>query len=161
MKFFKKNKFTIIAIIIFILLVYFGVEIRNFLVPDKGKAVYGDRLNGIENYPISDDFLEELKTKLKENEKVLETSSIIHGKIINFIITVSDDVSINDAKGIANSLIPMFVNDELSYYSLQVYLVKNNSELNNFPIIGYKDIDSESLSFTKDREITTGEENEE
>ena len=36
MNFIKKNKFTIIAIILFILLVVVGVEVKNFLVPDKG-----------------------------------------------------------------------------------------------------------------------------
>ena len=48
MKFIKKNKFTIMAIIIFIAFLIAGVKIKEFLVPDEGKAVYGDRLNEIE-----------------------------------------------------------------------------------------------------------------
>ena len=37
MNFIKKNKFTIIAIVVFILLVIIGVEVKNLLVPDEGK----------------------------------------------------------------------------------------------------------------------------
>ena len=158
MNFIKKNKFTIIAIILFILLVVVGVEVKNFLVPDEGKAVYGDRLDGIENYPLSDETLNGISTALKENEEV---SSKLHGKIINIIITVTADVSVNDAKTLASSVSAMFKDSELSFYSLQVYVKKEDASLNNFPIIGYQDAGSKSMLFTKDREITVGDTNEE
>ena len=161
MNFIKKNKFTIIAIILFILLVVVGVEVKNFLVPDEGKAVYGDRLDGIKDHPVSDDTLNGIATSLKENEKVVEVSSKLHGKIINIIITVTADVSVNDAKTLASSVSAMFKDSELSFYSLQVYVKKEDASLNNFPIIGYQDAGSKSMLFTKDREITVGDTNEE
>ena len=161
MNFIKKNKFTIIAIILFILLVVVGVEVKNFLVPDEGKAVYGDRLDGIKDHPLSDDTLKGIATSLKENEKVVEVSSKLHGKIINIIITVTADVSVNDAKTLASSVSAMFKDSELSFYSLQVYVKKEDASLNNFPIIGYQDAGSKNMLFTKDREITVGDTNEE
>lgn len=162
MNFLKKNKFTIIAILLFISLVILGVQVKNLLVPDEGKAVYGDRLSGIENYELSNDLFSKIESKLKENEKVLNVDNAIHGKIINLMITVSNDVSVSDAKKMANSVISLFENDELSFYSLQVYVLKDDETLNNFPILGYKGIDSEELIFTKDREITSEDvENEE
>lgn len=160
MKFIKKNKYTIIAIIIFIILVLVAATAKNILVPDEGKAVYGDRLDGIKDHPLSEETLKGVDTKLKENEKVTNSSSKLHGKIINIIITVTDDTSIEDAKKIASDTTNMFTNDELSFYSLQVFVKKENAELNNFPIIGYKDANGE-MKFTKDREITKGETNEE
>lgn len=160
MKFIKKNKYTIIAIIIFVVLVVVAATAKNILVPDEGKAVYGDRLDGIKGHPLSEKTLKGVDTKLKENEKVTNSSSKLHGKIINIIITVTDDVSIEDAKKIASDTTNMFTNDELSFYSLQVFVKKENAELNNFPIIGYKDANGE-MNFTKDREITKGETNEE
>lgn len=158
MKFIKKNKFTIIAIIFFMALVVLGVQVKNLLVPDEGKASYGDRLEGIENHKLSSDLLTNIASKLKENTNILEVSNKVHGKIINFMITVNADMNVSDAKVIANSIIPMFENNELSYYSLQVYVLKEDEALNNFPIIGYKGIEASELIFTKDREITVQEE---
>lgn len=160
MNFIKKNKFTIIAIIIFIALVILGVEVKNLLVPDSGKAVYGDRLEEIDNHKISDNLFKDISEKLKENETVLNVSNKVHGKIINLMITVSPEVSVLDAKNLANSTISLF-DDELSYYSLQVYVLKDDETLNNFPIIGYKGVESLELVFTKDREIIVSEENNE
>lgn len=157
MKFIKKNKFTIMAIIIFIAFLIAGVKIKEFLVPDEGKAVYGDRLNEIEKHELTDTLFSDIKTKLLEDTRVLDLKEEIHGKIINLLITVNDDININDAKSIASSMISYFQNDELNYYSLQVYVLKNNKELNNFPIVGYKGPHNDSLVFSKDREITVNE----
>lgn len=159
MKYFRKNKWTIIAIIILIILVFVGVKVKNLLVPDEGKASYGDRLDGIKDHKINDKVFKEIETKLKEDAKVSNVESKVHGKIINIIITVSNETSIPDAKAIANSTIGMF-KDELSYYSLQVYLKKEDSNQNNFPIIGYKGTQSTEFSWTKDREIVSGEKDE-
>lgn len=160
MKFIKKNKYTIIVIIVFLALVVSFVEIKNILVPDEGKAVYGNRLDGIEKHPLKTSDLESIEKSIKEQEKVNDVSSKLHGKIINITITVQDDVSINDAKTLATNTISLFTKDDLSFYSLQVFVKKENEKLNNFPIIGYKDAGSEEMFFTKDREITTEESDE-
>ena len=161
MNFIKKNKFTIITIVVLILVVIIGVEIKNLLGPDEGKASYGDRLDGIENYPLTDTLFTSIEETLKENTKVLNVENQVHGKIINLLITVSDDVSVSDAKQIASSTVSLFENDELSYYSLQVYVLKEDESLNNFPIIGYKGTQTDELVFTKDREITSEEDTNE
>lgn len=160
MKFIKKNKYTIIVIIVFLALVVSFVEIKNILVPDEGKAVYGNRLDGIEKHPLKTSDLESIEKSIKEQEKVNDVSSKLHGKIINITITVQDDVSINDAKTLATNTISLFTKDDLSFYSLQVFVKKENEKLNNFPIIGYKDAGSEEMFFTKDREITVEESDE-
>lgn len=154
MKYIRKNKYTLIAIIILIILVLVGVKVKDIFVPDEGKASYGTRLDGIKDHKISDDLFKNISDKLKENDKVLNVENKIHGKIINLIITVSDDMSILDAKSIANSTISMFTDNELSFYSLQVYVKKNDEKQNNFPIIGYKGTSNTELIFTKDRDIT-------
>ena len=158
MKFLKENKVVILVVLIFLGLVVVTAEIKNLLVPDEGKAAYGNRLDGIENHKIKDNVYEDMENKLKEDKKVVEVTHKLHGKIINLIITVTDETSIEDAKKIANSTIPMFSEDDLNFYTLQVYVKKDNKELNNFPIIGYKGTDTKELVFTKDREITKEEE---
>ena len=97
---------------------------------------------------------------MRENTNVLNVSNKVHGKIINLIITVNNELSVSDAKQLASDTVSLFENKELSYYSLQVYVIKEDESLNNFPIIGYKGTESEELIFTKDREITVSEESQ-
>ncbi len=160
MKYLRKNKFTIIAILVLMVLVAVGMEVKEIFVPDEGKASYGNRLDGIKDHPLDKEKLANISGTIKENEKVIDINNYVHGKIINFVITLNDECSIDDAKIIANSLIPLFQDDELSFYSLQVYLKKEDANLNNFPIVGYKGVGRESLVFGKDREIVV-EQNEE
>ncbi len=161
MKFIKKNKYTIIVIIIFLVLVVAFVKIKNILVPDEGKAVYGDRLDGIDDHPLTTDDLNGINNSIKEMDNVSNVSSDLHGKIINITITVNDDVSVESAKTLAGNTTNLFTKDDLSFYSLQVFVKKENTELNNFPIIGYKDAGNDEMIFTKDREITVEESDEE
>ena len=161
MRFVRRNKFTIIAIIALIVFVFVGIQVKNIFVPDEGKAAYGDRLSDISKHKLESIWFSNIESKLKENEKVEKVENKVHGKIINLFITVSSDVDVNTAKEIANSTVSLFENKELEYYSLQVYVKKEDASLNNFPIIGYKGTDSENLSFTKDREIGTEENKDE
>lgn len=153
MKFIRKNKYSIIAIVILIILVIIGGQIKKIFVPDEGKAAYGSRLDEIKEHELDDELFKNIESKLKEDGRILEVQNKVHGKIINLIITVNDEMSIGDAKNVANSTIALFTNNELSYYSLQIYIKKNNDTLNNFPIIGYKGTTSSELIFTKDRDI--------
>ena len=153
MKYVRKNKYAIIAIIVLVVLVIIGGQIKKIFVPDEGKAVYGSRLDGIKDHKLGSDLFKNIESKLKEDESVLEVKNEVHGKIINLIITVNDEMGVDTAKSLANSTISMFEDNELSYYSLQVYVKKNNESLNNFPIIGYKGTTASELIFTKDRDI--------
>ena len=157
MRFVRKNKYAIIAIVILVVLIIIGGQVKKIFVPDEGKAVYGSRLDGIEDHKLDEELFKNIESKLKEDESILEVQNKVHGKIINLIITVNDDMSVQDAKSIANKTIDLFENDELSFYSLQVYVKKNNESLNNFPIIGYKGTTATELTFTKDRDIVETE----
>lgn len=159
MRYLRRNKFTIIAIVLLIVFVFIGVQVKNIFVPDEGKASYGDRLSEIKDHKLGDDWFTKIEDKFKENDKVSKIENKVHGKIVNLIITVNDDVDVNTAKEIGNSIVSMFENNELTYYSLQVYLKKDNEKLNNFPIIGYKGTTTESLIYSKDRDIVQTEEN--
>ena len=158
MRYLRRNKFTIIAIVLLIVFVFIGVQLRNIFMPDEGKASYGDRLSELKDHKLSKDWFSKIEEKFKEDSRVTKIEYKVHGKIINLIITVGDDVDIGTAKEIGNSTVGMFENEELTYYSLQVYLKKDNETLNNFPIVGYKGTATDSLQYSKDREITQTEE---
>lgn len=160
-KFLKKHRYTCILLLIFILIVVLGFKVKDILVPDEGKATYGERLKDIDNHPIDKTIYDKIEEEFAKNTKVLDISHRVQGKIINYILTVNDDMSIKDAKALGDKIVSHFDEETLSYYSLQVYVKKNDASKNNFPIVGYKDPLSKSISWSKDREITKSDENEE
>jgi len=151
MRFLRRNKYVIVSIVILIVLVVLGMQVKSIFVPDEGKASYGNRLEGIKDNEIKDEVYKNIEDSLKADQRVLGVEHLLHGKIIDLIITVSDDVSVSDAKNFANSTVDKFTNNELNFYSLQVFVKKNNKDLKDFPIIGYKGTDTTGLIFTKDR----------
>lgn len=161
MKFIKSHRYTIILLLIFVLLVFLGLKVKEMIVPDEEKATYGERLKDIEDYPISDEVYASIDKKYGENKNVKKITHRLQGRIVNYFITVNDEVSIKDAKAIGNELVTNFDEKTLSYYSIQVFMLKDNAELNNFPIIGMKDPLSKVVVWGTDREIVKSDTNEE
>jgi len=160
-KFMKRNRYTIILLVIFILFVILGLKVKDIFVPDEGKATYGDRLKNISKHPISDEVYSTIEEALTKNASVTKVTHRIQGKTLNYYITFTDKTTVKDAKSIGDSLIKYFDEDTLGYYSIQIYLLKEDEKLNNFPIIGMKHPESKSVSWTKDREIVTESEKDE
>jgi len=98
MDFIKKNKFTIIAITCFLVLVLVLVQIKNIFFPNMGTAIYGNRLEGIKDVEISKKELSTLEETLEKNETISKVSTVINGKIINVMITVGDELGLEQAK---------------------------------------------------------------
>ena len=152
-KFLKKNRYTCILLIVFVLLVILGLKVKDILVPDEGKATYGERLKDISKHPIEDEVYKKIDEELVKNKGVAKVSHRLQGKIINYYITFASEVSVKDAKNIGEGIIKGFSEDTLGYYSIQIYLLKEDEKLNNFPIIGMKNPEAKTVSWTKDREI--------
>ena len=160
-RFLKRHRYTCVLVFIFILLVILGLKVKQILIPDEGKATYGDRLKNIEKHPINNDLYDKIDAALTKNSSVKEVSHRVQGKTLNYYITFTDKTSVKDAKAIGDGVLDQFDEDTLSYYSIQFYLVKEDESLNNFPIIGMKHPESSKISWTKDREIVTESENDE
>ena len=157
MKYIKKNKLTVFIIIIFAIMVIVGGYLYNMLFANGRSGIYGNRLDGIEEVEITKKQYKEIKTKLKENENVVEVSTDLKGKIVNIIITVKDELEKDAAKTIASSSLEVFDKEQLKYYDIQIFVKKDNEALNDFPIIGYKQNGKEGLTWSKDRQVTSNE----
>ena len=86
MRFLRRNKYTIIAIVLLIIFVFVGVQLKNIFVPDEGKASYGDRLSEIKNHKLNKDLFSKIEEKFKDDDQVVKISSKVHGRIINIVI---------------------------------------------------------------------------
>ena len=161
-KFIKRNRYTCILVFIFILFVILGLKVKDILIPDEGKAAYGDRDKYNSKHPISNDVYSKVDEELKKNKNVIDITHRLQGKIIIYKIVVDAKVSVKDAKTLGDDVLKNFSEDSLSYYTFRFNIVKEDEKLNNFPIEGTKHPKSKEISWTKDREIVTeSEKNEE
>lgn len=157
MKFLKENKYTIILILVFILIIMLGYGAYKALSPDEKKAEYGTRLDENKDHPIDSELFKTITEEIEKDKNVEKVSIRLQGKIIKNEITVVENMSIANAKKVADTILTKYSDDIKSYYSIEFYLLKTNEEQNNFPILGMKDPLSKTISWSKDREITKSE----
>ena len=150
MKWIKKNKFTVIAIILFVLFAIIGFKVKEIFFPNQRTAIYGDRLDG--KVAVEKSTYDELKQKLSENERIKNVTVTESGRRINIIMTVVDDMSKEESKKLTDNITSFFSENQIGYYDFEVFVKKEATSENDFPIIGYKHHNSSSFSWTKDRD---------
>ena len=148
--FIKNNKVTVVAFIICVIFVILVFAVKLTFFPNEGTAIYGDRLDGIEEVEITDKQQEDIIKSLEDKDEVKEVSCDIKGRTLNVLITVNDDVELDPAKALASSITDNLEEDQTSYYDIQVFISKDNDDT-RFPIIGYKHQNKDEFSWTKDR----------
>ena len=154
LKLIKNNLFTILVLFVFIIGMFFMSYIKKMYWDNNNEAAYGTRIAGIENHEISGSEQKETEERIMENKKVTNADIEINGRIISVIVTIDKSMSKKDAKSLGDEILKNFDKDQLSYYSVQIYLNKEDKSSNDFPIIGYKHYSNDKLSWTKDREVT-------
>lgn len=148
--FIKNNKVTVVAFIICVIFVILVFAVKLTFFPNEGTAIYGDRLDGIEEVEITDKQQEDIIKSLEDKDEVKEVSCDIKGRTLNVLITVNDDVELDPAKALTSSITDILEEDQTSYYDIQVFISKDNDDT-RFPIIGYKHQNKDGFSWTKDR----------
>ncbi len=148
--FIKNNKVTVVAFIICVIFVILVFAVKLTFFPNEGTAIYGDRLDGIEEVEITDNEQDDIIKSLEDRDEVKSASTDIKGRTLNVLITVNDDVELDPAKALTSSVIDNLEEDQTSYYDIQVFISKDNDDT-RFPIIGYKHQDKDEFSWTKDR----------
>lgn len=103
--FLKNNKFTIVAIAIFLVIVLLLVQVKNIFFPQRANALYGDRLKGIEEVKITEKDQEKIKSTLESDGGIKTATVRTSGKTLEVIITVNDDVSLGTAKPYVNKIL--------------------------------------------------------
>jgi predicted nucleic acid binding AN1-type Zn finger protein len=143
----KKHKNLVLFILIIILALFALYYTKNILNTTETKAVYGERKDAIKGKEISKEKLAKVESSISNAKEV---SARTQGRIIEVIITANDNVSVSDAKKMADQVSNVFTNDEKKLYDIQVFIKKDKTDA-SFPIIGYKHHDKSYFSWTKDR----------
>ena len=150
MKWIKKNKFTCIAVVVFIVMAIVGYKVIKVFFPDTKSAIYGDRLDG--KVKVEKGVYDAVKAKISEKEFVKSVKVKENGKTINIEVVVLDSTSHDAAKSLSKLVLEHFSDIQVSYYDFQIFISKESEEENDFPIIAYKQHNKSEFSWTKDRE---------
>lgn len=144
MKIVKKYKWVILGffILFLVLAVWIGKDI---LFPKEG-ALYGNRLEGIKDVPISADIKRAVSDLLLETEGVKKVTTNTHGKIFSVVILVDDTITIDKVKEISNTSLEKLSKEQKAFYDIS-FLINYSSKTDkkDFPIIGYKNKNSDVI----------------
>ena len=151
MKFIKRHKGLIVALIVFILVFILFIMAYKFFFPDEEKANYGDRLDGIEKVELT----KADKDKIIDSQKEISKSTTVRvqGRIIEVNISLNDSANRDQAKESAKKIPESLSEGQKGYYDIQIF-VKKEAETEDkaqFPIIGYKHHTLADITWTKDR----------
>lgn len=156
--FILRNRIYIVLILFVIFCGFVFVTMKAYLDPEDELAVYGNRLDGIENVLITDEKNNEIIDFIKEDENVSDASILVQGKIVNISIKLSSkDNTIDKMKENSIKIIEKFSEDEIAFYDFQ-FFIKNEEA--NYNLIGYKNKKNEAISWVSD-EIVGEVDNEE
>ena len=155
MKWIKNNKYTCIAILVFVIIAIVGYKAMKVFFPDSKAAYYGDRLDN--KVKVENSVYDAVKTKISEQEFVKEAKVRENGRTIEIVVTVLDSTSIDAAKSISGLILEHFSEIQVGYYDFQLFVKKESASENNFPIIAYKQHNSSEFIWTKDRDKTESE----
>ena len=136
-----KNKVFILlgAILVICFIAIIVVTFSFFL--GGNEDIYGDRLDGIEKYPITETIKSGYITSLEKEKNVSKVSMNVKGKIIYINIEFVSDTSLDDAKNIAATSLKNISEDLQSFYDINFTLKCEKSENSEgFTTLGAKNV---------------------
>ncbi len=139
MKIVKKYKFWVIGVIVLLILILLGIGFSQLLLPNSNKNTYGNRLDGIENYPVENELVEKIKTEVALDEKVKGVKYDRKGRILYFTVDVAKDTDLIVAQGYADKIAGYLTDEQKAFYDIQVFLTcTEDTEGTIYPMIGAK-----------------------
>ena len=158
---------SVLFVLLFILiacLIAISVVVITYFVGDSSSK-YGDRLEGIEDYPFDEDMKNEIISKIKENEIVEDVTMRVSGKSIYVMITFVPETTLVEGQSIALSSLDYFSEETLSFYDLE-YMIEAEAteETEGFQLIGAKNVSgtggivwNNNTEFETEEEVTEEE----
>lgn len=122
----------VLGIILVVCLVVFCIVAITYFYGGSDD-VYGNRLDGTKEVPLNEKLLRDIKNELETNEAIKEAKATLKGKIVYITIEFVDATKMEDAKKVAEDVIPMFNEDELEVYDIQITI----TSLSTTDSVGY------------------------
>lgn len=147
-KYVKKNSGKVIGITVLILVIIAILLIKNLFMFDDFQAIYGTRLEGISKVAVTNKEKTAVKNSIGDAAKKVNVRTA--GRIIDILIVVSKETSLEDAKKLGEKTLESFSDEQKKFYDIQI-MIETDEESNQYPIIGYKHQSRDAITWTKDR----------
>ena len=132
---------SVLFVLLFILiacLIAISVVVVTYFIGDSSSK-YGDRLEGIENYPFDEDMQNEIIAQIEEN--VESVTMRVSGKVIYITITFAPATTLVEGQSVALASLDYFNEETLSFYDLEYMIQADDTEdAEGFQIIGAKNV---------------------
>ena len=140
----RNNKVLLVLLgILLVCIIAIGILFYKFFYAGAGGTKYGNRLNGIENYPLSSNLQDEIKSLYSDNSKVGTVKVNTEGRVIYVDIDFKESLKVNEAKSLAEKALEKIGENNLTYYDVHFILTYSGEEENeNFPLFGAKSSNS-------------------
>lgn len=126
----------VLLIIIIACVIAISVVVVKYFIGDSSTK-YGDRLDGIEDYPFSSKDQEEIIAKIEESELVASAKISTSGKIIRIKIHFNEGTTLVEGQSVALASVEYFSEDTLSFYDLEYMIdADETDDSEGFAIIG-------------------------
>lgn len=149
------NKNRVLFVLIMILIVCFIAIICVALTffYSKNTSPYGTRLEKVDKYPITAKDKESYKDAVLNKEHVKKVSLNIKVRTIYIKIDFDNEISLDDAKKVAESSLDLISKKNLKYYDIEFILSSDN-----FTIFGAKNAVIDHVSWNNNKKVETEEE---
>jgi hypothetical protein len=140
----QDNAMLIILILILITcFVVIGVLFYKYFYAGVSNSKYGNRLDGIENYKLSETLETDISKIYAKESSVNKASITVEGKIIYINIDFKESIKTDKAKTLAVKALDKIGKENLTFYEVQFVLTySGKNENKNFPIFGTKNANS-------------------
>ena len=156
--FILKYRVIIVLVLLAIFLTFMFIAIKSYMYPTDVKSVYGNRLDGIEKVPFTDDEIKKLVNKIKEDENFTDASISIKGKIVNIHIKVTNKDNTKDKmKEKCNDILKEFSEEKIAFYDFEFFITNEDG---NYKMIGYKNKKRKEISYVSDEIVKAVKEDE-
>ena len=121
---------------------------------------YGNRLEGIEKYKISESRQKDFENNTANNDKVESTDIKITGKIIYITMQIKPGVTLIEAESIALKSLETFSEKEQSFYDFNITLKQDATDTSDgFIISGSKNKNGSGLVWNNNRQVASTTDN--
>lgn len=120
-----------------------GILFYRYFYAGTSSSKYGERLDGIENYPLSETLEKDIQDLYKDNTEIDKVTVTNEGKIVYITINFTKSIKVTTAEDLAIKSLDKVGEKNLTYYDVQYILTYSGTEENrNFPVFGSKSASS-------------------
>ena len=136
----ENSVLIVLGIILIACLIAISVVVITYFVGDSSSK-YGDRLEGIEDYPFDQDMQDEIIAQIQESDLVEDVTMRVSGKTIYVTITFVPATTLVEGQSVALASLEFFSEDTLSFYDLE-YMIQAEAtdDAEGFSLIGAKNV---------------------